>query len=173
MAWRPRASRTAARQAARQVLERLDNPHASNTSRRHLLRSLEVSAYTGQVDLDELRTVAGEVFEGNGRDPGRFVGHVDAPVTAEAFAHITQANLAAIDVALRGALNEDLLRRAKQQMLLAEEGYVDQYSELAASAPNIYEPPTPEEAFGGCCSRLLTTIGFVLLYGGDPRNQPQ
>jgi hypothetical protein len=60
----PRASRAAARQVAREILQRLDNSHATNKAKRTLQRVVESAAYTRRVDLDELRTVGREVFEG-------------------------------------------------------------------------------------------------------------
>ncbi|MCL6550190.1 MAG: hypothetical protein K6T37_04125 [Acidothermus cellulolyticus] len=159
----PRASRTAARQVAREILQRLDNSHATNTARRTLQRVVESAAYTGCVDLDELRTVVREVFEGAGRDPDRFLGYADARVTAAAVVDITQANLVAIDLVRCGGLTDAFLHQARQQLLAGEEAYVAQYAQLAGAAPDLYEPPTPQEALSGCCSCLLTTIGFMLM----------
>jgi hypothetical protein len=69
----------------------------------------------------------------------------------------------AIDLVRCGGLTDAFLHQAKQQLLAGEEAYADRLPELAALAPNIYEPLSLEEAFSGCCSRLLTTIGFMLM----------
>jgi hypothetical protein len=164
----PRSSLREARESAREMLRRLDNPHATDAARNVLLATLSEIAHTGRLDPDRLERAVRDVFEPGSSHIRRVVGHPDAPLMVESFLDVIQARMLAVDRLIHGQVTDDDFRQARHGHLVTFAEYAARHSQLAASTPpgtpDMYEPVTAEIALNSACGNLLTTLGMAAMY---------
>jgi len=163
----PRTSRKQARHTAQEVLNQLEQPHATPAARRELLRVVTEAAYTAQINYAELTQAVRNVFEpGSGRIP-RAIGHPAAPMMAESMITVLRARMTAVDHLKAGLVDDDEFNRARHLHLVSYAEYAAQQATFAAQAPaerpGMYEPVTAQEALTSVCGHLLTTLGLAAL----------
>lgn len=107
------------------------------------------------------------VFEPTTGPIRRAVGHPAAPLTADSMVVLLKARLTAVEHLNRDQVTDEDFLQARQQHLITYAGYAAQQPVLAAAAPagslEMYEPVTTEIALNGCCTSLLTVLGFEIL----------
>ena len=161
----PRLSRQKARDAAGALLGQLDNPRATPTARRELVKVVAEIAYSMHADYDQLDVAVRAVFEPDHRQIRRAVGHPAAPITTDAVTRLIRARLQAAAWLVAGHVTDEEFNRARQNHLMAFAEYTRQQPELATSAvsnaANFYEAVTPQMMFDNCGNDLLTIIGLT------------
>ncbi|MET9735461.1 hypothetical protein ABZZ79_33975 [Streptomyces sp. NPDC006458] len=163
-------SKDVAREGARQMLQQLDHPLATDTARNRLLRLLTDLSYTGRFDRDELTEAARAVFEPPSAFAGsglrRAVGHAQAPETLEYFLTHIHAMCTAIRRVRDGDVDVALFARVR----LVHEAVAGASPELLAEA---FGDTTGVDLVNGCGRNVLAILGLeILLAEGYWENAP-
>jgi len=164
----PRVSLRRARETAREVLGQLDNPQATASARRELLRELTQVAYTARTNFDHLERAIRNVFEPSNKQLRRAVGHPAAPLSTDSIIDLIKARLMAVRLLAEDQVDDAAFDTARQVHLMAYAEYAIQRPILVAAAPaqnpDMYEPVSAEIALNSCCGHLLTSIGLAAMY---------
>jgi hypothetical protein len=168
-----RASKQRARWTARDVLLTLDNPAATEQSRRRLVHVLTEAAYTGKPDFELLESAVRAVFEPNSVRVRRAIGPALAQLTTESVVEVLRARLTAADLVISGNLPDSAFIDARQAHAISLAGYraLLPTIEVSGAAAGLYATPTLQSLMDNCCVDLLTVIGTRASPGGSHRDR--
>jgi hypothetical protein len=121
--------------------------------------------------LDRVERAIRAVFEPDYKRLRKAIGHISAPVTADAMIGAAKARLTAVTALARGEVTDAALIQARDSHLFAYADYAARQPILAAVSPpgipQMYERVTGEEALNNCCRHLLSAIGLEIMYPAD------
>jgi len=156
-----RVSKDRARRSARELLGQLDHSRATGDARRTMVNLVAEFAYTGRVDLTELRNAVTDVFEPEGKP--RALGHPAAALTADAVVTLLEARLKAVRKLQDNRVTDEQLVQARDAHRLHMAEYVQLQPHFASdSAHAFYGPVTHQTMFDSCCRDLLTVLGLQI-----------
>ncbi|MFL6124943.1 hypothetical protein [Actinophytocola sp.] len=170
-----RVSKEAAKQAAQQLLGRVDHPDATSTARRALLKVLADIAYHGRIDEEALSKAAEAVFEPEHRLIKRAVGPVAAPLTTDNVVNLLSVRLQAAQHFRDGFVTEDHLEQARSLILETRADYLVELPGMASQVPDqlvgAFQHPSDEMKALNCGTDLLTMLGIQLRINSGRRQE--
>jgi hypothetical protein len=165
-----RASRQAARDAARAILGQVDSPQATPRARRELLDVLTDAGWTGRPDFPRMKRAIRAAFEPGTNHVRRAIGHPAAPFMADSMIGVMKARITAANELMAGRVTDDALIQARDAHVFAYADYAAKQPFLAAvppGSPQLYEPVTGEDTLANCCGHLLSALGLEIMYPAD------
>jgi hypothetical protein len=156
-----------ARSIARQMVRRIENPHASKSDRDALRQLLEQSIRTSTLDADQLRLLVGRVFDPH--QVGRSVGPVTVQVNAASFSRLLVAQ--ATGYLELDTFTEQEFQDARAMYTHTRREYTDLQPALISErdpSPLRFDDVDFESVLNNACPNLLLTLGMARL---PPRRQ--
>lgn len=168
------ASRRAAGDTARRVVDQLASPNMRRKDRTALIGAIIEASGGGKFNREKLLTTARKVFDPDAT--GRTLGPPGARMTADSWVRVVEANITAADSL--PTLSDDQLEDARLSHHSMMHTYMTNQASFAQDPDigSIFTKPSNEYLVNNACAHLLTTIGFLELArrsaGQETTSQP-
>jgi len=98
------------------MLGQIAGPYTTEQARQELLNAVTWANWSGRPDFDRLERAIRAVFEPDYKTLRKAIGHISAPVTADAMVVAAKARLTAVSALARGEVTDAALVRAGRRV---------------------------------------------------------